>query len=304
VGGSVQGSTLAASTQVTTFAGRYPFPGSADGPASTAQFNSPTAIATDGVNLYIADKDNDVIRKIDILSGTVSTVAGIVLSPGNAESPAPQFDHPDGITIDPTGLYLYVSDTVNGSIRKIDLSTTPATVSTLAASIGVGGVPRGITIDRNGNLYVADVFNNSIVRVATSNGSLSTVANGTLSSPVGITTDGTTLYVTETGNSKLSTIDIATNALASGVASGFNIPQGITSDGTNLYVTNSGDHTVDKVVIGGLWTKSLITGTAGSPGYNNGPVATALFNTPTGITTDGTNLYVVDTANSVIRKIQ
>jgi len=308
VGGSIQGSALPILAQVTTFAGHYPNQGYLDGAASTAQFLSPTAIATDGVYLYVADKDNDVIRKIAISSGAVSTVAGIATSPGSVDSinGTPQFNRPDGITIDPTGTTLYVSDTGNGSIRKIDLSTTPVTVTTLAPSIGIGSVPRGITIDQSGAyVYVADVHNHAVIQVDTTTGSLYTVTTA-LTAPIGITTIGTNLYVTDSmigGNTgTISQITIGTWTMASG-ASGFNIPQGITSDGANLYVTNSGDHTVYKVDPG-TWASTKMTGTIGTAGYVNGAVGSALFNSPTGITTDGSYLYVVDSGNNVIRKIQ
>ena len=79
----------------------------------------------------------------------------------------------------------------------------------------------------------------------------------------------------------------------------FKYPNGITTDGTNLYVADTGNCTIRKIVISTELVTTL-AGTAGSPGSTDSPPR---FYYPCGITTEGTNLYVADSANNTIRKI-
>lgn len=132
--------------------------------------------------------------------------------------------------------------------------------------------------------------------------------------PESLTSDGINLYVADTGNNKIRKIVIATNAVttfagsgtqgssdATGIAATFNFPTGITNDGTNLYVTDSINHKIRKIVI----SSGLVTTIAGT-GFKGSTDATgtaASFDFPNGIATDGTNLYVVDTGNHLIRKV-
>ena len=76
----------------------------------------------------------------------------------------------------------------------------------------------------------------------------------------------------------------------------------IATDGTNLYVTDSGNHTIRKIVIA-TGSVSTLAGGAGNSGSADGAGSTARFNAPSGITTDGTNLYVADYGNCTIRKV-
>ena len=89
---------------------------------------------------------------------------------------------------------------------------------------------------------------------------------------------------------------------ATGAAVRFYLPTGITTDGTNLYVTDGSNHTIRKIVIatGVVTTLACTPGDAGSA---DGTGTAASFYNPSGITTDGTNLYVADTYNNTIRKI-
>ena len=86
-----------------------------------------------------------------------------------------------------------------------------------------------------------------------------------------------------------------------GTAASFYGPTGVTSDGTNLYVTEDLNHMIRKIVI----STGVVTTVAGSTtsGSANGTGTAASFYNPTGITTDGTNLYVSDSSNHMIRKI-
>ena len=92
------------------------------------------------------------------------------------------------------------------------------------------------------------------------------------------------------------------NSYGTGEEANFYYPHGITGDGTNLYVADTNNHTIRKIVIASGVVTTL-AGTAGSLGSADGTGATARFNLPCGITSDGTNLYVADTSNHTIRKI-
>ena len=162
--------------------------------------------------------------------------------------------------------------------------------------------------------------NNNVTTIAGSAGANGS-ADGTGTAarfyhPFGITTDGTNLYVTDHSNSTIRKIVISTLAVTTiagsagvngsvdgtGTAARFYHPFGITTDGTNLYVTDYGSSTIRKIVIS-TGAVTTIAGSAGVVGSADGTGTAATFNYPSGITTDGTNLYVTDTYNSTIREI-
>jgi DNA-binding beta-propeller fold protein YncE len=296
VGGSIQGNSLALTTAVSTLAGTAGKLGSVDGTGASAQFSSPASVTTDGTNLYVADKGNNVIRKIVIATGVVSTVAGTGIA-GNVDSamgPA-QFFGPQGITTD--GTNLYVADTGNNSIRKID---NAGVVTTLASSaVGAFSSPAALTFDGT-NLYVADAGSSWIKMVVISTGVTSQFAS--VASPQGITYTGSNLYVTSSNS--IYRFPTGLGPAAALLTSSVTVLQGITTDGTNLYVANTGSNTILKTPIVGPSLSIVAGGTNGTSGSTDGTGSAALFNTPGGITTDGTNLYITDTGNQTIRKIQ
>jgi hypothetical protein len=114
---------------VTTFAGKAGTIGDADGIGQAAEFYTPRGITGDGKNLYVSDNGNDLIRKIDIATGNVTTFAGIYGKVGNVDGPGlkAQFNASDGLKCD--AKTLYITDTGYATIRKIDLAS--AVVSTI-----------------------------------------------------------------------------------------------------------------------------------------------------------------------------
>jgi sugar lactone lactonase YvrE len=278
--------------------------GYTDATGASAQFSSPGGVITDGTNLYVADAGNNVIRKIVISTGVVSTLAGTGTA-GYVDSTnglLARFSGPLGITTD--GTNLYVADTGNNCIRQIVISN--GAVSTFVTStLGAFLNPAAITYDGKSNLYVADTGHSiiKVVPLATGTPSVLTVAGLNLNSPHGITTDGTNLYVADTSNNAIEQIVISSLTFTTLATTGLSVPQGITTDGTNLYVANSGDHTIRKTPILSP-TLTIVAGTSTVPGSTDGTGSAALFRYPGGITTDGTNLYITDTGNQTIRKIQ
>jgi len=205
--------------EVTTLAGSSE--GDADGIGTSAQFFYPRGITTDGTNLYVADFNNNIIRKIVISTGEVTTLAGSSQGYADGIGTSAQFFLPSGITTD--GTNLYVADSDNNRIRKIVIST--GEVTTLAGSSygyadGIGSsaqfyYPDGITTDGT-NLYIADTYNHRIRKIVIATAEVTTLAgssegyaNGIGTSaqfawPNGITTDGTNLYVAD--NNKIRCI--------------------------------------------------------------------------------------------------
>jgi NHL repeat len=266
---------LSLSAAVTTLAGDAQ--GNADGTGTAATFDSPSGVTTDGTNLYVADKNNHRIRKIVIATGAVTTLAGNGSGNADGTGTAATFNSPYGITTD--GTNLYVTDQGNHRIRKIVIAT--GAVTTLAGN-GSGNA------DGTGT---AATFN----------------------FPHGITTDGTNLYIADESNYRIRKIVIATRVVTTlagdgqgsadgtGTAATFRFPSDLTSDGTNLYVADRANHRIRKIVM----TTGAVTTLAGNAlGSTNGTGTAATFNYPTGLTTDGANLYIADQGNHRIRKIQ
>src|ERR1700739_3207750 len=122
--------------QFVTFAGS-PSSGILNGTGTTALFHNPTGITADkSGNLYVADQVNNVIRKIVISTGQVTTLAGTgSMGQVNGAGTAASFNQPVGVAADTNG-NLYVADAGNNVIRKIVIAS--ATVSTLPGNGGQG----------------------------------------------------------------------------------------------------------------------------------------------------------------------
>jgi len=313
--------------------------GCADGTGAAARFNFPMSITGDNSFLYVADSLNHTIRKIEISTGTVTTLAGKSGEHGSADGMgmAARFNAPRGIVTD--GTNLFVTDTGNHIIRKIVISS--GQVSTLAGNAGENGSADGIAaqarfyhpigITRDGtSLYVVDTGNHILRKIILNTGEVITIAGkaGIMGSQNGIgigaefrypeciTIDSTSLYVTDTGNNTIRQIDLATALVktlagtdgSSGCADGnqaaarFSSPRGIAHDVNRLYVVDT-DYSIIREVVVGTGEVSTFAGTARVYGYSDGFGAAACFYFPRGIFSDGTRLYVADTENSTIRTI-
>src|ERR1700722_6270678 len=121
---------------VTTLAGTTSI-GSGNGTGSSVGFDQPSGVVADGSgNLYVADQNNNEIRKIVISTGAVSLFAGSGAGgSGNGTGSAVTFNQPEGLALDGNG-NLFVSELNNNDIRKIVIST--GAVTTLAGSLTAG----------------------------------------------------------------------------------------------------------------------------------------------------------------------
>ena len=262
---------------VTTFAGRAGTHGSVDSSTDAARFFAPFGLTIDGAgNLYVAELANNSIRKITP-DGMVTTLAGLAGSAGSADGTGidAQFRNPWGVAVDEAG-NVYVADASNFTIRKI----TPAgKVTVLAGAAGSLGSadgpakearfwePRGVAVDKAGNVYVSDSGNHTIRRISTA-GIVTTLAGSAgnpgnvdgvgsdarFASPQGLAVAGDgTIYVADPENRRIRRITadgVVTTmprpASATG-GSGFR-PSDVAVDATgNLYATDSTASVVWKI---------------------------------------------------------
>jgi serine/threonine-protein kinase len=222
---------ITASGNVVTVAGSGAA-GYQDGPAATAMFTRPEGLVVDANgDLYVAEGQNNVIRKITTSTAMVSTYAGTgTVGFNNGALGSATFSTPYGLTIDGSG-NLYVSDVQNNCIREINVST--GMVSTYAGS-GAQGFTNGPAatatfydpvesiFDGQGNMYISD-FGNNVIRKISTSGVVSTYAgNGTqgllngadsiaeFNHPIGLAIDGNgNLYIADERNNVVREITTA-----------------------------------------------------------------------------------------------
>jgi hypothetical protein len=215
-------------------------------------------------------------------SGLVTTIAGSG-APGVNDGPAlsASFSDPFGIAVDKGGNVIVADGGQSNRIRRV---TVEGKVETIAGSIegfadgnalqAQFNTPSGIAIDRAGNIIIADTSNNRIRKLSTDGTKVSTIAG----SGVAGFKDGRP--------------DEAQ----------FDGPIGVAVDQSgNLFVADAYNDSIRKITTEGVVT--TIAGT-GSPGYSDGQGTNAAFDTPCGVAVDKDgNVFVADTGNSAIRKI-
>ena len=220
-----------------------------------------------------------------------------------------QFDTPSDVAFDSAG-NLYIADTNNGAIRKMN---GYGTVTTIQRNCGR---PQGIAIDEHDRIYVSDALNHVIYKLAgTSNpvvfaGTLGVAgrSNGTpatFNTPLGLAYANGTLYVADSGNHMIRTIDMSADVdtlAGAGVAGSldaqgknaeFNTPSGIVRDVLgNIYVADTGNHRIRKIDASFAHNVTTIVGS--TAGYMD--IGKALFSAPARLALDPLqNLYITDT---------
>ncbi len=283
-----------ASGIINTIAGNGSLGFSGDGgPATDASLNLPTAVCTDpSGNIYISDKSNQRIRKIDFSTGIINTIAGDgtgSYSGDGGPSTAATISQPHGMQTDAAG-NLYFADRTNHRIRRIDNSTSIITTVAGTGNSGYSGdgaaatdanlnFPMSLCIDPAGNIYIADQINHRIRKIDASTGIITTIAGA--GSP-GFSGDG----------------GLAINAE-------LNQPYDVSiDDAGDLYISDTNNQRIRKVNS----TTGIIStlGGNGSGGYSGdgGPATDASMNFPSGIFSDADgNVYIGDKLNHRVRKI-
>ena len=277
--------------------------------ATTAELSRTEAVALDGSgNLYIADYDNQRIRKVTAATGTISTVAGTGVGGYNAsqdtgttQATAAEINAPSGLAVDGAG-NLYIADQQNQRIREVNAATqTISTVAgngqsgyttsqdsgTVPATSATFELPAGIAVDAADNLYIADLLDNRIRKVTASTGFISTVA----------------------GNGNYGYNPSDDNGSTAATAASLYYPEAVAVDATgNLYIADYYNNRIRKVTA----STGFISTVAGNGNTNyqssddNGTTlaTTVAISNPTGVTVDAAgDLYIAEQGGNRIRKV-
>lgn len=283
---------------ITTVAGTGKMGYNGDGGAAvSAELNNPFGITFDSAgNLYIADDHNQRIRMVSP-SGIITTVAGggqMGFAGDGGPATSAKLNRPHDVAVDSSG-NLYIADTYNYRIRKVDTSGIITTVAgngtqgfggdggaAISAELGYTG---NIAIDSSGNLYIIEMFNSPIwgirlsnIRKVSTSGIISTVAG-----------KGTNGFSGDGGP--------ATSAELNG-------PAGIAFDSSgNFYFADRNNQRIRKVSTSGIITTVAGNGYFGIDG-DNIPATSAKLATPMAVAIDiSGNLYFTDHGSHRIRRV-
>ncbi len=260
------------------------------GLGALGSLSQPVGVARDSAgNTYIADTNENRVRKV-AANGTITTVAGtgtLGYSGDGGPAASAWLNQPRGLALDASG-NLYIADSNNYRIRKVDTSgniTTVAGYGSCCSAAGDGGAATsarfgtvyGIALDAAGDLYIAD-GNNSRIRMVNTSGTITTVA-GT----------GTSGYSGDGG--------AATSAQ-------LNYPYGVAVDTAGkLYIADQSNQRIRKVDTSGNITTVAGSGTSGYSG-DGGAATSAQLYYPEAVAVDSAgNLYIADLDNQLIRKV-
>jgi len=274
----------------TTLAGLVGNAGATNGTGSAARFHSPHGVAVDRQgNVYVADMDNHMIRKITP-AGAVRTLAGMagVSGTNDGVGSAARFKTPWSLAVNSAGT-LFVADTSNHTVRVISPS---GTVNTLAGMPGVPGStdgtgrgarfnhPHAVAIDGTGNLYVTDHWNHTIRKITPGDG------GGTVSTLAGLAGS-------------------PGSANGTGTVARFRYPAGVAVSSTgDVFVSDEYNHAIRKVSSNGVVTTFAGLAGSGNYGFADATGTAARFHNPHGCAVDGAdNLYVSEMNNGTVRRI-
>jgi sugar lactone lactonase YvrE len=251
------------------------------GPATSAELNDPAAVAIGpGGSLYIADRNNNMVRKIDA-NGIIRTVAGN----GNAgwffeSGPAinSSLDQPSGVALDKSG-NLYIVEFLETGVSRIHrVDGASGIISPVPIPLVLNGVV-AIAVDSSGQLYIAEQQGHRIDRVDPASGEITTIAGTGIA---GFSGDG-----------------------GPATAAQLNHPAHLAFDsGGNLYFADSGNNRIRKIAAGS-GTITTVAGN-GAPGFagDGGAATSAQLNQPQGVDVDSAgDILIADTLNQRIRRV-
>jgi uncharacterized protein (TIGR03437 family) len=313
------------------------------GPATKAALGIPPDVAVDGAgNLYIVDRNNNRIRKVDT-SGTISTFAGNGTSDSSGDGgPATSaaLFLPIAIAVDGVG-NVYIADPGEG-LRKVDTAGIINSVPVISSFLSKIASPGGMTVDSAGNVYVSDMNGSAIYKLDQA-GVLTTVAGGAygfsgdggpatkaaLYFPSGVAVDSAgNIYFADKGNNRVRKVDtkgVITTFAGTGTAGysgdggpatsaklGLNLTaafQGVAVDSAgNVYIADPANNRIRMVNPAGIISTFAGNGgpfATGSLGNGDGgPPASASVSTPYGVRVDSAgNVFIADTGHNLIRKV-
>ncbi len=254
----------------------------------TAQFSQPTALTTDGINLYIGHTNHKLIRKMVLPNGAVTTIAGTG-SDGSSDGigTVASFRDPRGFTTD--GNFLYIADRLNHNIRRLNISTNEVITiagpsncglcTSTGTDNGIGSVvrfnqPNALTLV-NGNLYILDSVNRKVRKLNLSTNEVTDFAgNGNAGS-------------TDNSNGLLAQIDYGTD---------------IKSTLTDLYIAEISSGKIRKINIASTEVSTIAGRHYGTQFTKDGAYGISALKFPETLMLDKSNLYVLQNSG-FLRKI-
>jgi sugar lactone lactonase YvrE len=283
------------------------------GPATSAKLGFPNGLAVDGSgNILIADTTNCAIRKISASAGTISTVAGTGTcgySGDGALATGAQLSQPYGVAVDRFG-NIFIADTGNCLVREVSASNSHISYVMGNYTLGCGysgdgasatggqiNQPYGVAVDSSGDILIADYQNSVIRKASASTGNITTFAGVAVADPnhvgkliglAGYSGDG---Y--DAANAELAFLN--STPFTPGMA---------TDHAGNVFIADTANHAIRKVSAStGIITTLAGDGLIGHSG-DGGPATSARLFYPRDVAVDGSgNIFIMDTANCVIRKI-
>ncbi len=285
-----------------------------------------TLTVTDSNAVSVQSNAAVTVREPLLGGRTIDTVAGNG-TPGFAgdgdRATAAQLNAPAGLAVDGAG-NLYIADTGNHRIRKVDAATGDMTTMAGTDAPGALNAPSDVAVGMAGNLYIADTGNHRIRKVDAATGDMTMMAGtdapGSLNAPSDVAVDTAgNLYIADTGNHRIRKVDAATGDMTTVAGTGtpgysgdgvaataaqLNAPAGVALDGAgNLYIADTGNQRI-RIVDAATGDIDTVAGT-GTQGYSGDGVAAtaAQLNAPAGVVVDGEDnyLYIADTGNQRIR---
>ena len=258
-------------------------------PATDAHLYRPNSVAVSAAgDVYIADMDNDRIRKVNT-ANIISTIAGVDILGDGGPATAAELNEPTDVAFDGAG-NVYICDLVNNRIRKVN---TAGIITTVAGN-GISGYngdgipatdaslnqPISIAVDTAGNLFISDVLNNRVRKVNRAGIISTVVGSGIFTTSSSTDGDGGPATDATLGDAQGIAVDIAGNLY---IADGYSKIRKVNSAGIIYAVAGNG-----------------INGGAG----DGGPATDAELGGPRGVSIDSAgNIYISDDGNTTIRKV-
>ena len=313
------------------------------GPAAKATLQAALGICVDATgNIYIADTGNSVIRQVDTL-GIIHTVAGnhtAGFSGDGGPATSASLNYPWDVAVDPRGA-IYVSDANNRRVRKFTVGGNintfagngeygnsgnggPATSAGIGPAFGLHIGPGKLYISTGLDVIWAVDLGTGTITIIAGTGTAGYSGDGgnalstTFTQPYGLALDGAGgIFIADSGNNRVRHVDasqVVTTAAGGAVGDGgpgnaasLNFPftfAHISFDPSgNLYIADEGNCRVRKMSTAGIVTTIAGTGICGYSG-DSGPATAATLNFPQAVAADRNgNVYISDTGNEVIRKI-
>lgn len=280
--------------KITTIAGNGSVGFSGDGglATSTALYHPLGVYKDNSGNLYIADGDNNRIRKVDAATGIITTVAGngsASYSGDGGLATSASLRTPSGVSLDSAG-NMYIADYNNHRIRKVDAATGIITTVAGTGTAGFSGdggpatsaslyLPHGLCLDSAENIYIEDHLNHRIRKVNGTTGVITTVAGNGIATFSG---DG-----------------------GPAISASLRSPSGVYVDSAgNIYIADRDNQRIRKVDGStGIITTVVGNGSANYSG-DGGLATSASLNGPAGVRIDSAgNLYIAEFYNQRIRKV-